>query len=326
MSIPAPATGTSRNAALDQRFALDVQGVDALRRTVRNSPDEGLKQVSRQFEAMFMNMVLKSMRDATPTTGLLQSEGGKVYLSMLDQQLAQNLSGRGLGLAEAMLAQLRRSTAAVPPGETPDLPAAMSLAPPAGLPLQAPSATPLPMAAPDAMPSGPGLPHADPDAGQRPSAGADAAATGGPDDLVARFGAAARAASAASGLPAALILAQAALESGWGRREIRGDDGSRSFNLFGIKADRSWRGPVVETATTEYVAGVPQRGRARFRAYASYHEAFADYAKFITGNPRYASVSASTDATQAAHRLQRAGYATDPEYANKLVRIMQRLA
>lgn len=321
MSNPAP-----RAAAFDQRFALDVQGVDSLRRTVRNSPDEGLKQVSRQFEAMFMNMVLKSMREATPTTGLLESEQGKVYLSMLDQQLAQNLSGRGVGLAEAMLAQLRRGTSAVPPGETPEAPSAMSLAPAAGLPLQAPAAMPLPAIAPGMLPPGPGLPQANPDGSRGPAAGADASSPGGPGDLVARFGPAARAASAASGLPAPLILAQAALESGWGKREVRGDDGSRSFNLFGIKADRSWRGPVVEATTTEYVDGVPQRSRARFRAYASYDESFTDYAKFITGNPRYASVASSADPHQAAHRLQRAGYATDPDYANKLVRIMQRLA
>jgi len=105
----------SRAGALDQRFALDVQGVDALRRTVRASPEEGLQQVSRQFEAMFMNMVLKSMREATPSSGMLDSQSQKVYQSMFDQQLAQNLSGRGVGLAEAMLEQLRRTLPSGPP-------------------------------------------------------------------------------------------------------------------------------------------------------------------------------------------------------------------
>src|SRR5205809_3115350 len=118
MSVTGPANSmniagaTSRSGDLDQRFALDVQGVDALRHTTRSAPEEGLKQVSRQFEAMFMNMVLKSMREATPSSGLL--DGGKnekIYTSMLDQQLSQNLSGRGVGLAEAMLAQLQRNVA-----------------------------------------------------------------------------------------------------------------------------------------------------------------------------------------------------------------------
>ncbi len=102
------------------------------------------------------------------------------------------------------------------------------------------------------------------------------------------MGASAQAASTASGVPAPLILAQAALESGWGKREIRADDGTQSFNLFGIKADRSWKGATVETTTTEYVDGEPQKVRAKFRAYASYEEAFTDYARFITRNPRYA--------------------------------------
>jgi peptidoglycan hydrolase FlgJ len=138
------------------------------------------------------------------------------------------------------------------------------------------------------------------------------------------MGPSAQAASEASGVPAPLILAQAALESGWGKREIRAEDGTQSFNLFGIKADRSWKGPTVEITTTEYVDGEAQRVRAKFRAYGSYDEAFTDYAKFISGNPRYAGVVATDDPAQAAHGLQRAGYATDPQYGQKLVRIMQK--
>jgi flagellar protein FlgJ len=137
---------------------------------------------------------------------------------------------------------------------------------------------------------------------------------------------AAEAASRASGVPARLILAQAALESGWGKREIRAADGSPSFNLFGIKADRRWQGRTVESATTEYVNGTAQPARASFRAYGSYEEAFTDYAKFLAGQPRYAQVLAAGDATQAAQALQRAGYATDPAYAAKLVRVMNRFA
>ena len=129
LSSTGNATGlTTSNGTLDQRFALDVQGVDALRLTTRNSPQEGLKQVSRQFEAMFMQMVLKSMRDATPSDGPFDSDQQKMFTSMLDQQLAQNLSGRGLGLADAMQAQLKRS---VNPAQDDGTTSVKSLNPPA---------------------------------------------------------------------------------------------------------------------------------------------------------------------------------------------------
>ncbi|MGR4872288.1 flagellar assembly peptidoglycan hydrolase FlgJ [Variovorax sp. LARHSF232] len=316
-------SAADRSGALDQRFALDVQGVDALRRTVRSAPDEGLKQVSRQFEALFMNMVLKSMREATPESGLLDSQSEKVYLSMLDQQLSQSLSGRGLGLAEAMLAQLRHTMAAGPgvANGAQDEVAAMPLPQPIAR-RSAAAATPAPDAAPAR--SAPVDLSIYQSAEARPSPAALASLQGHVDSFVARMGPSAQAASAASGVPAPLILAQAALESGWGKREIRAEDGTQSFNLFGIKADRSWKGPAVEITTTEYVDGEPQKVRAKFRAYASYDEAFADYAKFITRNPRYANVLATDDPAQAAHGLQRAGYATDPQYGQKLVRIMQK--
>ncbi|QGW83967.1 flagellar assembly peptidoglycan hydrolase FlgJ [Variovorax paradoxus] len=319
----------SRSGALDQRLALDVQSVDALRHTVRTSPEEGLKQVSRQFEALFMNMVLKSMREATPSSGLLENRDEKVYLSMLDQQLAQNLSGRGVGLAEAMLAQLSRASASG--GEAEDGMEAMPLAPRvAGMALTPQSGIPIGSAPPSSMPAR--APAASVDLSiyqrnsERPVTAAVASLQGNVDSFVQRMGGSAQVASAASGVPAPLILAQAALESGWGKREIRADDGTQSFNLFGIKADRSWKGPVVETTTTEYVDGEPQRVRAKFRAYASYDEAFTDYAKFITRNPRYANVLAAETPAEAAHGLQKAGYATDPQYGQKLVRIMQKFS
>ncbi len=317
------ADAASRNGALDQRFALDVQGVDALRRTVRTSPEEGLQQVSRQFEALFMNMVLKSMREATPSSGLLDSQDQKVYLSMFDQQLTQNLSGRGVGLAEAMLAQLRRQmpSAALEAddgvGTRP-----MSLEPPAGLPYGPRAGIPIGSAPGARVSTAADLGVYQVKSGPAPAA--NASLQGQVDAFVDRMGASAQAASAASGVPAPLILAQAALESGWGKREIRADDGTPSFNLFGIKADKGWKGATVETTTTEYIDGEPQKVRAKFRAYASYEEAFTDYARFITRNPRYANVLATADPAQAAHGLQRAGYATDPKYGEKLVRIMQK--
>lgn len=134
-------------------------------------------------------------------------------------------------------------------------------------------------------------------------------------------------ASQTTGVPARFMLGQAALESGWGKREIRAADGTPSHNLFGIKAGSNWKGPVVETVTTEYVNGVAQKSVEKFRAYASYADAFRDYANLLSSNPRYAGVMAQAaqgmNAEGFAQGLQRAGYATDPNYADKLSRIIK---
>lgn len=315
----------SSGGVLDQRLSLDVQGVDALRRTVRTSPQEGMKQASKQFEVMFMQMVLKSMREATPSDGMFSSSQEKMYTSMLDQQLTQKMSGRGLGLAEAMFAQLKRTMGSeatqLPQGAMPDK---LMGAPGATL---APKIAPAPQTAPDAAIS---MTRA-PDLSFYEAATAQATLSRSVlpqahvEQFVSRMLPAAQRASQASGVPAQLIMAQAALESGWGRREILKDDGKTSYNLFGIKADKNWKGPVVEATTTEYVNGVAQKTRASFRAYGSYDEAFTDHAKFLSTNPRYANVLATRDPAEAAHGLQRAGYATDPQYGGKLIRIMKQM-
>ncbi|HNB44519.1 MAG TPA: flagellar assembly peptidoglycan hydrolase FlgJ, partial [Burkholderiaceae bacterium] len=142
--------------------------------------------------------------------------------------------------------------------------------------------------------------------------------------FVERHRAAADAAAAESGIPAEFMLAQAAHETGWGRREIRGADGTNSFNLFGIKAGGNWKGPVVVATTTEVIDGRPQKVQAAFRAYGSYEESYRDYARLISTSPRYSGVMQVTNDAQAfASGLQRAGYATDPEYAAKLGRVIQ---
>lgn len=147
-----------------------------------------------------------------------------------------------------------------------------------------------------------------------------------PRSFIQRLSGLAEAASEATGIPAKFMIAQAALESGWGRREIRHKDGSHSYNVFGVKAGKGWRGPVAEVMTTEYVGGVAQRRVEKFRAYGSYAEAFADYARLLTQSPRYKNVVASgADAVGFAQGLQRAGYATDPLYADKLRRVIARV-
>ncbi|MEY2838862.1 MAG: flagellar assembly peptidoglycan hydrolase FlgJ, partial [Pseudomonadota bacterium] len=135
---------------------------------------------------------------------------------------------------------------------------------------------------------------------------------------------AANAASASSGIPAAHILGQAALETGWGKRVIKTADGKDSHNLFGIKATSNWTGKVAEVTTTEYIGGQPRKVTAKFRAYDSYEDAFKDHARLLTEGKRYqATAVAQADTAKGfASGLQKAGYATDPAYADKLTRVI----
>lgn len=282
-------------ADLTAKFALDVQSVNQLRMEAKQSSPEALKAAAQQFEAVFMNMLLKSMRDATPQDGLFDSEQTRMYTSMLDQQLSQTLSSRGIGLADVMVRQLS-TTLGVQPGAGP---AAGELS------LGTPAATPAIVAPAD---------------GARSSGDAPAHVAA----FVERVLPHAQAASAATGIPARFMVGQAALETGWGRSEMRDADGRNSFNLFGIKAGSNWNGRTVDVVTTEYVDGKPQKQVERFRAYDSYAESFRDYASLLSGNARYRNVIAQgQDAAGFAQGLQQAGYATDPAYARKLVGVIR---
>lgn len=278
-------------ADLASKFALDVQGVNQLKLEAKQSSPEALRAAAQQFEAVFMNMLMKSMREATPQDGLFDSEQTRMYTSMLDQQLTQKLATRGIGLADVMVNQLSRTLnmpdGAAPGGDTL----------PPGLPLTAPVAQPLPAGA---------------------ARGGDAPAHVGA--FVQKLLPHAEAASATTGIPARYMVGQAALETGWGRTEIRGPDGQNSHNLFGIKAGGNWKGRTVDIVTTEYVNGTPQKQVESFRAYDSYAEAFRDYASLLRSNARYQNVIAGgQDAAGFARGLQQAGYATDPAYARKLI-------
>lgn len=301
MTIPS----SSDNGTIDlsQRLALDVQSAAALKQAARADPRQGARAAARQFEAVFTQMMLKSMRDATPADGPLDSPQTRMLTGMLDAQLAQQMSSRGIGLADMLLRQLS-------PGSGPATPTGTAGNP---LPLRGAAYGPA-----DGMGVPPPLEHA--------RNGTMRGLGDTPADFVARLADEAQRASASTGIPARYMLGQAALESGWGKREIQRADGSTSYNLFGIKADKHWQGATVEVNTTEYVNGVRHRVRARFRAYGSYQEAFADYANLLRNNPRYARVlAAGGDARAFAQGLQRAGYATDPRYAEKLLRVMRQL-
>lgn len=319
---------------LSGQFALDVQSVQKLKYSAANSPQGSLREASRQFEAVFLQMMLKSMRDASPQSGLLQSNQMDMMRSMQDQQWAQQLAGKGLGLADQLVAQLEGSglpgTSALPAASGDD---ASTLI--AGIP----------RGTPRLLHGGLRTPGFAPDLSRHEVAGASAAtatAKGSSstsalmanetDDRPAHVRAfldslagPAKQAEQSSGVPAELILAQAALETGWGQRGIPTASGGNSHNLFGIKAGQSWQGDTTAITTTEYVDGRPVKMVDRFRVYDSYTDAFNDYAKLIGDNPRYQGVVAASTPDQAAQALQQGGYATDPRYAEKLRGIMAQL-
>lgn len=268
-------------------LAGDVRGLDSLRLNAGKDPKATAKAAAKQFEALFMNEIMKSMRATTLASGLTDNEATKLGTEMLDQQMAGKMSGLPGGLADVIAKQLERQMG-LQPGPIPSTTRANnSLSP---------------MAPPDATPRIP----------EKSAAG-----------FVNQHTASAKAAEASTGIPANFMISQAALESGWGKKEITAADGTPSNNLFGIKAGANWKGPVAEVMTTEYIGGKAQKVMQKFRAYASHAESFADYAKLIKDSPRYASVVASgADAKGFAQGLQRAGYATDPAYADKLSRVI----
>lgn len=320
---------------LTNRFALDVQGFDAMRAAANAAPQQGVKMAAKQFDAVFTQMMLKSMREATPDDGPLDSKDGAQFTSMMDQQLAQQMSNKGIGVANAMIKQLMRSMGgdaggANGAGGAGGIASAMS-----GMAGSGGSGNEGNMAMLSALGRAYGNANANGALGKGEGWDANSALTppvhGNGDDKVDAFvnklANGAQQASAATGIPARFIVGQAALESGWGKREIMKADGSTSHNVFGIKATKDWTGKTVSTMTTEYVNGTPHRVVEKFRAYDSYDDAMADYATLLKSNPRYASViNNSSSAEGFAHGMQRAGYATDPHYAKKLLSIMQQMA
>ena len=304
----------SLNALTDTKpvSVFDVNGLATIKRGLKTSDPKALKAAAQQFEALFLQMVLKSMRDATPHEGLFDSEQTRFYESMLDSQLSHVLSGKGgkggLGLAAMIEKQLSRPQSTVDP-VTEQLPLQSPLR---AFPIPAMGVQPLPLPTRD-LPAGATLnPVISPPAVAR--------------EFISRLWPQAIEASQETGIAPHFLVAQAALETGWGRSEPRQADGSPSFNLFGIKAGRSWGGPSVDAVTTEFVDGQARRQNEKFRAYGSYAEAFRDYANLLKSNPRYAGVLAAQDATGFSRAMQSSGYATDPRYGEKLHQVIGAVA
>lgn len=307
-------TSGTAGGDISQGFALDMQGFAALRQTVKNSPEQGAKIAAKQFDVVFTQMMLKSMRDATPSDGIMDSNQTKSFTDMLDQQLSQQLSSKGIGLADQMYAQLMR-------GQGGSAGAAGDAASGSTNALKAYATS----ASNGSLAGTKGFSSTDSEAGQTQVLHSNSTSSNAAE-FVNKLAASAQAASTTTGIPARYILSQAALESGWGKKEIKHSDGSTTHNIFGIKAGKDWTGASVLSKTTEYVNGVAHQVVQKFRAYASYDEAVNDYASLLKSNPRFAAVvQAARDPASFARGLQNAGYATDPLYAKKLMSIMKQM-
>ncbi|OYY92550.1 MAG: flagellar rod assembly protein/muramidase FlgJ [Hydrogenophilales bacterium 28-61-23] len=315
-----------------ERLAIDVADAQALKARAVSGDPGALRSAARQFESLMMAQMLKTMRETRfseeddPMTG---GDGVKLYRELLDQQWASKLSsGRGLGFAEMMVKAMesRGMNAGTTPEASPlSIPAADSTVRPDpvegqgfdrfGLNGITRSANPLPQAA-------------DPMKGTAQTAATipvTANASNRKQTFLETMKPHAEAAAATTGVPSRFILAHAALESGWGEREIRGENGEASHNLFGIKAGRNWEGASVQTLTTEYRQGIPMKLSQSFRAYDDYSAGFTDYAMLLKS--RYgAALSEGADSHAFASGLAAGGYATDPAYAGKLKAVIASVA
>jgi flagellar protein FlgJ len=273
----------------------DLNGLAAL----KNAPSspETIRAVSEQVEALFLQMMLKSMRDAASADGELDSNETSMYQDMFDKQVALTLAKRqDLGIARLFERQLGGKAAEG--GKTPQTVPALS-----------------PAAAPAASGS-----TSQTDAGVRSKASTSSNLSRQAEQFVAQVLPTIRRAAAALGVNPVGMLAQAALETGWGQRMPRTAAGTPSLNLFGVKAGGEWNGARAVAGTVEFSRdGVASQRRTAFRAYGSIEESVSDFAKLLASSPRYREVvAAGGDAQAYVDGIASSGYATDPDYGNKL--------
>ncbi|MEJ2344678.1 MAG: flagellar assembly peptidoglycan hydrolase FlgJ [Gammaproteobacteria bacterium] len=287
----------------------DFSGLDKLRAEARSNSPAALHSVAQQFEGIFLQMVLKSMREANFGDGLFDSDQTKFYRDLFDHQVSLSLASHGgIGLAEMMVKQLQRTR----PADTGQK--------------QQPQAAPgetlndyrrTPQAHATLTPAAVG--ESGKPAGSSTAMGADSPqAFATPTEFVHAIWGYVKTAASKLGVAPQAIVAQAALETGWGKHIMRHDDGSSSHNLFGIKADSAWNGKRVAATTVEFDGGVVARRQAVFRAYDSVGQSVADYVHLLQSSGRYQAALQAGGPARFAAALQQAGYATDPDYAQKI--------
>ena len=287
--LPAAQIPVSSSTATANTYT-DLNGLSALKKD--SSSPQAIHAVAQQVDALFLQMMLKSMRDASADAGEADSNEMGMYQDMFDKQVALNLSQhQGLGLGSLLTRQLS-AAAALPPG-TPQ----------------------------EARPSAPAAPaNSNTGRAARPDASAPAATMlQTASEFVRQVLPTISRAAERLGVNPLGMLAQAALETGWGKRMARTAEGTPSLNMFGIKAGDSWDGARASANTVEFSGGLATQRHTVFRAYASIEDSVGDFANLLKGSPRYRdAVAAGGDAQAYVNSIGRSGYATDPEYGNKL--------
>lgn len=356
-TLPSLRSGPDANA----RLALDANALSALKQQAKTAPGDALSKAAGQFEALFVQQLLKQMRESLPQDGPLGSDSTKTYTAMYDQQIAQQISNRGIGLRamiEKQLALRMQDGAApgnapagalggalggTPAAASPGTPAAASPGTPAAAPARltvrstAAPAAPADTVQPPGRAEGVEAPRRSPVVSASPPTRAASESAARPSrtgtlpsavqSFIDKLRPHAEAAAKALGLPAEYLIAQAGLETGWGRSLPKTASGATSYNLFGMKAGAGWTGTVAQAKTAEYDNGTRVESSARFRSYASIGDSLQDFARLLRTSSRYSGVLAhATDAKSYAASLQRAGYATDPQYAAKLARTIETVA
>ena len=300
----------------------DLHALNKLKQADHKDDPNALRVVAEQFESLFLNMLLKNMRQANEALtdgGLFNSSESKFYQDMMDQQLSMSLaSEQGIGLSEVLVRQLAplQGQAQFDPDK------ASMLNPQAPAPTN--SMTQL-LEQTTELAVQASIKRADQ---QLQTSASDSVAAlpdrfETPEQFVAQLMPLARKVTANSEIPAEALVAQAALETGWGKHLPRREEGGNSFNLFGIKADERWSGERVASATLEYRNGAAQEEQASFRAYPSYEASMKDYLSFVQDSPRYqTALEQAGDARSYIEQLHLAGYATDPAYSSKIIGIL----
>ena len=316
------ASGVRSGEQIQEGLVSDPAGMRKLASVAQKGDRAALDAAARAFESLLLGQMMKQMRSTKLGDGIFDSESTRLYQDLYDQQVASFLSeGDGMGVRKALLRQLAPEISK----EDGQRDATQLRVPPRNMALR-PLRQPVESAdeqtdadRAEARPAtlGEGRPAVAEGAGQWPPSS--------PEDFLSYLQPYAEQAAQVLGMDASVLLAQSALETGWGKHVPRRADGSSSFNLFGIKADRGWDGERVSVGTLEYRNGTAQREQAKFRAYASPADSFIDYVSFLRRNPRYQDALASSSGEDFIRGLQRAGYATDPAYANKVLGIRERM-
>jgi flagellar protein FlgJ len=303
------------------RSVHDLGSLDTLRAAAKSGDSGALEEAAKQFEAIFVQMLLKSMRKAQEAMAdkdsPFNSEQVKFYRDMHDQQLANDLSTQGsIGLADVIVQQMSLNNGVMPASAVRSDGDLFMLNRNAKLRAQLTDSQVLPAPAASM--------HSSSAVGaEMPAALATKkAAFASPKEFITSLYPQAQAAAERLGISAKALIAQAAVETGWGKFMIHQGDGNNAHNLFGIKADKRWDGNKTLIDTLEFVNNLPKKQQAAFRSYSNFAESMHDYVDFVSNNPRYQGALEKTDAPKEYFtELQRAGYATDPQYADKVMSV-----